>query len=228
MNHFLKAIAAVVLTAVVNSANAGIINFINLADGLGGYGEGAWSSLNLSSGGANVAITGHSSDDNDSTQYAYLDWGFAGLGSCKDALSTSSVNSISPLRIFSNCASSTDANVSKKEFLSFVFDKDVVISNIWFNNNFGGGFSNGDKVKIDGKVFDLETAYPGWGSGVGSFAVAAGYNFDVSYLNNDFYIGAIEFSSVVPEPGALMLLCIGMLAVFTARKTLVNGKNRAD
>lgn len=224
MNHFLKAIAAVVLTAVVNSANAGIINFIGLADGLGGYGEGAWSSLNLSSGGANVSITGHSSDDNDSTQYAYLDFGLAGLGSCKDVLSTSAVNTISPLRILNNCAPSSDDNVGKKEFLSFVFDRDVVISNIWFNNNHGGGFSNGDNVKVDGKVFSLDTGYAGWANGIGAFNVAAGYDFDISYLNEEFYISAIEFSAAVPEPGALMLLCIGILAVFTARKTLVKGR----
>lgn len=219
MKLSIKAIAAVVLAVVVNSANAGIINFIGLADGLGGYGEGAWSSLNLSSGGANVSITGHSSDDNDPVQYAYLDWGFAGLGSCKDVVSNSAVNTISPFRISNNCASLTDVSVNKKESLSFVFDTDVIINNIWFNNNYGGGFSNGDNVKIDGKVFGLSTGYAGWGNGIGSFLVSAGYDFDISYLNEDFYISAIEFSAAtVPEPGALALLFIGVFAMVIARK----------
>lgn len=217
MNHFIKAIAAVVLTTIVSSANAGIINFINLADGLGGYGEGAWSSLNLSSDGVNLSITGHSSDDNDSTQYAYLDRGVAGLGSCKDVLNASLVNTISPGRTANNCSPSSDDNVTKKESLSFVFDRNVMISNIWFNNNHDGGFGPGDNVKIDGHVFRLATGYAGDANGIGSFAVNGGYEFDISYLNEEFYISAIEFSAV-PEPAALLLLCIGMLAVFTARK----------
>lgn len=220
MNQIIKTVALVFLTSIVSSANAGIINFISLADSLGGYGEGAWSSLKLSSGGANVAITGHSSDDNDAIQYAYLDWGNAGLGSCKDVINTAAVNSKKPGSSANNCAPSSDDNVTKKEFLSFVFDKDVVISNIWFNNNHDGGFSNGDKVRLDGKVFDVDTGYAGWANGIGSFAVAAGYAFDVSYLNEEFYVSAIEFSAV-PEPAALILLCIGALAVFTARKNRI-------
>lgn len=215
--------AAVVLTTIVGTANAGIINFISLTEAAGGHGEGAWSSLNVASGGANLAITGHAKDDNDPMQYAYLDWGTAGLGSCKDALNASKVNTINSGSNANNCAPSSDDNVTKKEFLRFIFDTDVIITNIWFNNNHDGGFGSGDNVKIDGGVFKLATGYAGGANGIGSFTAAAGYAFDISHLNEEFYISAIEFSAV-PEPGALMLLLVGILAVFTARKTLA-GKN---
>jgi len=218
MNYLIKSITAVVLAAIVNTAHAGIINFISLTEAVGGYGEGAWTSLNLSSGGANVTITGHATNDNDPTQYAYLDWGTAGLGSCKDVLNTSAVNTISSGSKANNCAPSSDDNVTSKEFLSFVFDKNVVITNIWFNNNHDGGFGAGDKVSINGGSFDVATGYAGGANGIGSFSVNAGDAFNVGYLNEQFYISAIEFAAV-PESGSLMLMCIGLLMVFGLRKS---------
>jgi len=218
MNHFFKAIAAVALTAIVNTAHAGIINFISLTEAPGAYGEGAWSSLNLSTGGANVSITGHATDDNDSAQFAYLDWGTAGLGSCKDVVSPSAVDVIHSGSSANNCSPSSDDNVTTNEFLRFVFDTDVVIKNIWFNNNHDGGFDAGDKVNIDGTLFNVSTGYAGGANGIGSFTVKAGYAFDIKHFNEQFYISAIEFASV-PESNALLLLCMGLLMVFGARKS---------
>lgn len=217
MNHFIKGLAAVVLTALVNTANAGIINFISLTETPGAYGEGAWSSLNLSTGGANVAITGHATDDNDSSQFAYLDWGTAGLGSCKDVVSPSAVNVTHPGSGTNNCSPSSDDNVTTNEFLRFIFDTNVVITKIWFNNNHDGGFDAGDKVRIDGNLFSVSTGYAGGANGIGSFNVTAGYAFDIKNYNEQFYISAIEFSAV-PESSALLLLCMGLLMVVGARK----------
>lgn len=217
MNHFIKGIVAVAFTLIVNAAHAGIINFISLTEAAGAYGEGAWSSLNLASGGAKVSISGHASDDNDPTQYAYLDWGTAGLGSCKDVVNAAKVNTVNSGSSANNCSPSSDDNVTKKEFLRFIFDANVVITNIWFNNNHDGGFSSGDKVRVDGKVMSVATGYAGDTNGIGSFAVAAGHAFDVDYVNEQFYISAIEFAAV-PESSALMLLSIGLLMVFGLRR----------
>lgn len=221
MSHFMKSVTAVVLALMVNTAHAGIINFISLTEAVGGYGEGAWTSLNLSSDGVNVSITGHATNDNDPTQYAYLDWGNAGLGACKDVLNTSIVNTTKAGNTANNCAPSSDDNVTAKEFLSFVFDKNVVITNIWFNNNHDGGFGPGDNVKIDNKVFKLATGYAGDANGIGSFFVSAGDVFDVKYVNEEFYISGIEFSAV-PESASLVLLAIGLLAVWGVRRTRLN------
>ncbi len=217
MNHFIKGLTAVVLTALVNTANAGIINFISLTEAPGAYGEGAWSSLNLSTGGANVAITGHATDDNDSSQFAYLDWGTAGLGSCKDVVNPSAVNVTHPGSGTNNCSPSSDDNVTTNEFLRFIFDTNVVITKIWFNNNHDGGFDAGDKVRIDGNLFSVSTGYAGGANGIGPFSVTAGYAFDIKNYNEQFYISAIEFSAV-PESSALLLLCMGLLMVIGARK----------
>ena len=221
MNRFITSVAAVVLASVVNTANAGIINFISLTEAVGGYGEGAWSSLNLSSGGVNVSITGHATNDDDPVQYAYLDWGNAGLGACKDVLNGALVNTISSGNKTNNCSPSSDDNVTAKEYLRFIFDKNVVITNIWFNNNHDGGFGPGDNVKIDDHVFKLATGYAGDANGIGSFSVNAGDAFDLKYVNEEFYVSAIEFSSV-PESASLALLAIGLLAVWGVRRTRLN------
>ena len=70
MKHSIKKIVmASALLASVSTVNAGIINFISLTE-TGGYGESAWTNLNLSSSGVNLAISGHAGNDNDNQQYA--------------------------------------------------------------------------------------------------------------------------------------------------------------
>lgn len=228
MKHSIKALVTTALLVSVNAVSAGVINFIGLTE-TGGYGESAWTSLNLSSGGANVAITGHATNDNDSQQYAYLDWGTAGLGACKDVVSASKVNIKNPsaaTKKNNNCAPSSDDNVTDKEYLRFVFDTNVVISKIWFNNNHDGMFNSDknssdltDKVNINGSLFSVKTGYANGANGIGSFNVAANTAFDVKYYNEEFYISAIEFSKVkVPEPSAILLFGLGLLGLVAARR----------
>ena len=214
MKYFIKALSGAALLGA-QSASAGVINFIDLTENaVTGYGESAWTSLNLSSGSANVAITGYGAAGK---QYAYLDWGKAGLGSCGKVVSAGKVNTKSVGNKANNCNPDNDDNVNQNELLRFVFDTDVVITNIWFNNNHDGYFDASDKVTIDGSAFNVATGYA-WGpNGIGSFNAAAGYNFDVAYNNEQFYISAIEFASV-PESSSLFLLGIGLLGLVGARR----------
>lgn len=196
MKKFLKptCLAAALLSPF--GAQAGILNFIDLAN----LAEAGYSTLNLSVGGANVAITGSATNDNDAYQYAYLDAGAGGLGVCKD-LSTSS-----------QCVPNNDDNVTIGETLSFMFDRDVTIQNFWFNNNHDGGLGTGDMVTIDGSPYSMALGVVGGANGIGPFTVAAGHTLSVAFNNEQFYISAMEATSV-PEPATLGLLGLGLLGL---------------
>jgi hypothetical protein len=203
-------------------AHAGTIDFIKLIEDPGGYGEGAWSPLVLNVGGATVTITGHATDDNDAAQYAYLDWGTAGLGGCKDAVNAGSVNTQQAGRTSNNCSPSSDDNITTNEYLQFVFDRNVTVNNLWFNNNHDGGFGAGDLVKIDGADFAVMTGYAGGANGIGSFNVSANTAFKVAFSNEQFYISGMDVTAVPDEATTLVLLTVGMVSLF-AMKLRVSG-----
>lgn len=221
MKNLIKCSGFIIAMALSGVTHAGMINFISLTESAGGYGESAWDPLGLTVDGVGITITGHSTTDNDNTQYAYLDWGNAGLGTCKDVVDTSKVNKKNSNNGTNNCNPSNDDNVTVGEYLRFAFDKDVLITNFWFNNNHDGGLQVGDAVKIGGTDYNVLTGYAGGINGVGTFSVAAGNYIDVGYSNTQFYVSGIEFRKVVPEPGTVLLLGLGLLA-------LVAGRTRAN
>jgi hypothetical protein len=199
-------------------AHAGTIDFIKLIEDPGGYGEGAWSSLVLNVGGVQVTITGHATDDNDANQYAYLDWGNAGLGSCKDVVSGGLVNTKDDFRTSNNCNPSSDDNITTNEYLDLVFDQNVTVNNLWFNNNHDGGFGAGDKVKIAGIDYAVATGYAGGANGIGSFNVLANTAFRIAFSNEQFYLSGMEVTANVPDEAAtLVLLTAGMCLLFAIK-----------
>ena len=199
-----SAFMALMVLCLAGYAHAGTIDFIKLIEDPGGYGEGAWSSLVLNVGGATVTITGHATDDNpgDTMQYAYLDWGRAGLGSCKDAVNAGlpPVNTQVAGRTSNNCNPSSDDNITTNEYLQFVFDRNVTVDNLWFNNNHDGGFDALDMVKIAGTDFLVKEGYAGGVNGIGSFNVSGNTPFLVAFSNEQFYVSGMEVTAV-PDGG---------------------------
>ena len=221
VKFLLAPLAAMMFSLFSANASAVIYDFIKLTeDNPGGLGESAWGTLNV----GNMHITGHASDDGDQQQFAYLDWGNAGLGVCKDLVAGASTGADTGSGT-NKCSPSSDDNVTNHEYLDFTFDEDVTVENLWFDNNHDGGFVNGDQVNI-GIVglgltaFDLALGYaPGQPypqagmNGIGSFFVAKGNILRVAFNNQQFYISGMEVNPV-PVPAALWLFGTAIAGLF--------------
>ena len=188
-------------------SQAGVINFIDLTENMvTGLGESAWTTLATSTAGVNVSITAGGAQGR---EYAYLDWGNAGLGACAHPYTVDVAHRGSGVN---QCRPDYDDNVNPGEYLIFNFDRAVTISSIWFNNNHDGGFNAGDMVNINGAAYSV---FPN--AAIGSFTVAANTDWRVAYENEQFYVGGLDIHQV-PEPGSLMLLGMGVFALGFMRR----------
>jgi hypothetical protein len=166
--------------------------------------------------------------DGSNKAYAYMDKGNAGLGACPTI--TSGLQ----------CNPSSDDNVRRNETVRMIWDTNVLITGIWFNNNHDSDFRlDGDTISIGGDnyLFTASDFDASRSSGDGTLSdavakrnadflydnyglgryVSVGSDFDISWVNDQFYISAIEFEAV-PEPGILALLSIGLIGLVAARR----------
>jgi hypothetical protein len=230
------------LFAFAGSAQAVIIDFVDLAEG--SLGESGWSALIIPETGFTVNITAKKGD---AAAFAYLDYGHAGLGVC--GLLDSGKGGFQAEGSKANvCNPSSDDNVtgligSVVESLIFDFSVDVIVNKIWFNNthdsdrHIGGTYGDaGDLVDIDG------TAVPGPGNGYANtsnqyntngnyYSAEANHvmselvrsSLTIAFNNQQFYVSAIEVTpggggSDIPAPGVLSLLGLGLLGLGYTRR----------
>lgn len=229
MHIFKKIVAATFLFTAASSAYATLIDFKADAD-LPGGGQG-YSSLENYSG---LTITASVTTANNGRQsaFAYMDeewdsWNDianGGLGVCK-VLSENN-----------HCNPGNDDNVTTGEALHMVWDTDIMITGIWFNNNHDGNRSlEGDFIKIEdidytfvASDFDASRSSSNdMAQAVGRHNadflyatdrfVTKGSSFDISFGDDQFYISAIEYKKV-PEPGILSLMSLGLIGLVAARR----------
>lgn len=214
---FLKLLVMAASVLAGTSANANLINFIDMADGTE-WGESGFDLLSV--GIMNVDAT-----QNGTNAFAYLDRGNAGLGVCGQVNSQGKKGNSGR----NQCSSGAgDDNITTGEALQFTFDVDVLISNIWFNNNHDHGFSTTpqDQVTIEAIDYNAVLGYAGDSNQYSTWFISAGDVFDVSFKNEQFYVSAIEFtaaskpgeSNAVPVTGTLSLVGLGLAFVGGSRR----------
>ncbi len=211
MNNSIKITSVLALCTMISSANAALnIDFIDLTENpVTGLGESAWNTLTVSNPQISADIT--------ASGFAYLDWNNAGLGDCGALLSGASVGA-NPGSSANVCNPSSDDNVTSGENVTFTFNVPVEVE-FWFNNNHDGGFGAGDMINIGGTNFSAVTGYLGDANGIGGFTLAAGESITISHVNEEFYLSGFAATSLVPTPGILSLLGIGLLGLgFTQRR----------
>jgi hypothetical protein len=222
-------LAAMLPLLFATSAGAATIDFIDLTEKAGGLGESSWSSLSASDhpdlNFFGLKITGHATNDlpnagvADTEQFAYLDWGTAGLGVCKDA--TGSPSGANPDSKDNSCDPRSDDNVTVGEYLEISFTEDVVVENLWFNNNHDGGFDATDLVTIGLLDYSVATGFADGANGIGPFSLAAGEILKVAYKNEEFYMSGMAVSPV-PVPAAVWLFGTALIGfVGLGRRTNV-------
>jgi len=202
------------------SANAGLLDFAAMANGAGGYGESAFSPFVDVFDTVTVTVSGLVSGQQ---RFAYLDANVGGLGVCGGLNSNASTGKQGSSKA-NLCSPGSDDNVTTNESLVFNFNQDVIVTNIWFNNNHDGGFSSGDLVNIDDIDFNAVTGLAGDPNAYGTFLVAANQDFTIKYVNQSFYISALTFESTgtvqtqgAPVPNVLALMLLGLVGIGAAK-----------
>jgi hypothetical protein len=192
------------------AAQATVIDFVYIANHPPGEMGAPLMTFNV--GGAVMTIT---AGFNSAKANPYLDSGHGGLGVCK------------VINAKKQCAPSSDDNVTVGEYLLFSFNKDVTISDMWFNNLHDGDHSlQNNHVLIGGISRGFSTSLSGdWLANVGPFNLAANTTLKVAYSDEEFYVSRMNVVAlpttnvqVVPSPGTLALFGLGLMGLAMIRR----------
>jgi len=227
-----KLMMVCILALAAPLAQAGIVNFMDIADGntttsdgsilTGAAGEAGWQSFQWDFGnGLILTVKGFETNDDgtanldDTESFAYLDKGKAGMGVC------------TKLNGSKQCNPSSDDNVSFGEYLALSFNKATTINSLVLNNNHDGGFLN-SLININGTNTSVANG-KGGRTVSGGWNLAAGEVFTLAYTNltseppedpndirtNHFYLESVS----VPEPSVVALFAAGLIGLgFTRRR----------
>ncbi|GMR08492.1 MAG: hypothetical protein BMS9Abin26_1497 [Gammaproteobacteria bacterium] len=188
-------------------AHAAIFDFANLVDTSNGSISGTLANGTVFSGNPseaafsnftwnvdNLSLTASGSHATDTSVYAYLDKGNAGLGVCQNATSSN------------QCSPSSDDNVTLNEVLYLSFDKIATIdfSDSVFRNSGHGVFNPSIEINIDGL---------GWNAlDITGLLTASLFEFRVLNDREQFYISSLSVTPV-PEPSTYLLMGLGLLVL---------------
>lgn len=201
-----------------SSVNATVINFQDLADKGGAYGESIWTELNFNLGNTMMTISAGNvnGDGVDGETYVYMDSGKSGLGVCNEKAGYNThiqVNTQYAGNKANTCKRYSDDNIDEGDYLSFVFSEDSIIEGLTFNNHDIGYIGGTGDIDIFGSIVNASTG----GSDsvyikpVGGWEVFAGIEYRISYVNHKMYLESIH---VVPEPSIVALMGLGLFGLF--------------
>jgi hypothetical protein len=197
-----------------SSAHAETIDFKAMADG--SHGESAWDPLVLTLADFVLTVKGTASGND---AWAYLDSNNAGLGVCPALDGSPAAGMKHPNSKANLCDPSSDDNVKQGEILHFMFDTNVIIEAIYFNNNHDSDHSlAGDTINIGGSSYALANAGGGEWLKSGPFAVAADTSFNIFWETDQFYVSKMVVTAV-PEPTSGLLIATALVALAARRRS---------